>query len=276
MKKLILIFGLILALCSMSSAGGITDKHKAVIARSTEDFSDILFWFNAENCGSPPCTAYTLHASNEYTLFGDTTATFLGDAAINATANCGIDTYGLDATDDDSTYGDLIRFDVSSNDDQVPNDGRILIVFKTTVCNDDIGMFRVENTTDNDWIAFRTDATNDFYLVYNDAIGTKDLTSTGADCQNNTVYALEIIYDSSQAGGSDILKIRSNGSEIASDTTLTMAGIFATGKTMRFDIGNHVNFVDQVCYVKAIIWSNDTTRDLYDLFITRGIHNYPG
>ena len=272
MKKLILSILFIICLSFQASAW----NPMVVVSGGggTEDFSDIVFWINFENYSA--AQTYTLHASNDYTAFGDSTATFLNDAEINVGAALQ-GSYGLDCTDDDSSGSDRISFDMSSGERlafankgrigfyfNIPTDGFINFARLMAVSLDETNELFMQIAVDDELRVWWEESTG----------STSGVISTSDSPITETVtYFVEFAWDSTQVNGSDYLEIWVNGVSKASSSELTMtAGNFTPINIL---IGNSSD-AEYKAFIDVVVFSTDINRDLFNLVVTRGIVNYPG
>ena len=269
MKRLILSILFILCLSFQASAW-----NPMVVVNRGEDFSDILFWINFENYSA--AQTYTLHASNDYTAFGDSTAYFSSDAIISL-ASALEGSYGLDCTDLTADGNDRIEFDISSGGLDLANTGRIGFYLKVPTG----GWINYSKFS----IGLRQDGTNEIYLemVNDDEIKITWEESTGPTTGSvettdnptisvDTTYFIEAAWDATPANGSDYLQIWVNGVSKAVSTAKTMTASQFTPTVIQIGTGNANTDV----YLDVVVFSSDITRDLYNLVVTRGIANYPG
>lgn len=263
MRKLILSLLLILCLAFQASAWNIM-----IVGSGSEDFTDIEFWINFENYSA--AQTYTLHASNDYSGFGDDTATFGDDAEVNVGAALQ-GSYGLDCVDDGADGVDFISFTMSSGARQAfANEGRIGLYAKIPT-----GGW----TNDTFIITVKEDATDTLSLHFDDTDElkfrwiTEYPVTTNSPISDNTLYFIEVAWDATPANGSDYVEIWVDGVSKHSDSTLSMTADAIIPVLLQ--IGNVAANSGDTLY-DVVVLSNDKTRDLHDLVVTRGIVNYPG
>ena len=259
MRRLLLLA--LLLLCPF-----VTDaqQNTIVVVSAGGAYSDIRLWMNFEDCGVPPCTAYTI-GSDEYTR-GDITITFNNGAGLRLVAVLD-GSVGLDINAAGPDYAEL---DVAADDLVNPIEGRIGMKFQyaaTTTGNplifnarssDSATRFRLELGAGGTSLRARWDD------------GTNDTTSGSTSTLSTTTeYCIELTYDAT----SDTFDILVDSTE----EDVTWAGsMLDTGvpNIAVLEFGNSLPSDTGAIYLDTIAISDSATRDLCALFAIS--EDYPG
>lgn len=242
MKLFILLAAFLLGSCAAALAGNVVTSFP-VVAGGDPVPTDITFWWTFE--------ATTLGES-DYSA-GDTTATAVGDAVLNATSV----KYGTNGGDFPSA-GDEFNLDISNADIINAAECRIGFWFYSNTFVNAATILRIVLDADNViTIQESTTTSNHILFSFEDAATTLYVDNLDVIISNGQWYFIEIaISDTSNA-----LAVYVNGDEDSDATTMTGNGFAVTG--VPIEIGN-TGAAGSDFYLDNLMISNDPTRDFYN------------
>lgn len=265
MKRLLA--ALLVASLALPVSGQIIIRRSAVV----DDYSDILFWLNAEACESATCThTYTLHATKEHPASMASSGSNSG-WQMNATA-AKAGTRGMDQ----GSGVERLTFAITSNDIVNPTQGRICMQFEIESAADAGHRFLfVDGTTD----LILTVHTGGDDVAISWADGSTDLcsTSTWSGIAVGTTYLLEFAYDA-PADRLDVYVDGVNRGNSCGPASKTMDALSGLATLV---VGGNATSTGTI-FTDTLVISDDPDRDCWALICNStagcasGTKDYPG
>lgn len=225
------------------------------VASGGSPVSTMLFFMTFEGTWSDP--TYTAGSEDFIPSGGDNTATATGAVDITIGAKK-IGSYGLTAP----TGTDYFTFSTSSDDNISGSAGIVAFWLYIDTWYDYTRLFRAyESDTDRFYIVYRgSDDAAEIRLYWEEGDNQQYFTTTGAAIANDTWVFAEVIYDASQAGGSDTLNIKVDNVSRYSSSALTLTPITSI---IQMDVGTTPVGGDGGIFMDNIMSFDSTSANAY-------------